>query len=83
MLEMRIEEKLCRGCQLCHDICPTDCFNFDEETEKTTVARVANCISCFSCVYICPASAISYTGHHLVKNFYRNIEFSKRMAKFL
>lgn len=83
MLEMRIEEKACRGCQLCLDVCPTECFSFDDARQKAVVAKIGNCIGCLSCVYICPSMAISHRNHHVVKNFYRNIEFSQRIEKFL
>lgn len=83
MLEMTIHEKSCRGCQLCLDVCPTDCFSFDNETQKARVEIVENCIGCLSCGYICPSDAIVHTNYYVVKNFYRNIEFSRRMEKFL
>jgi len=83
MLEMTIQEKACRGCRLCLDVCPTDCFSFDEATQKAKVAVIENCIACRSCAYICPSGAIAHSNYHEVKNFYRNIEFSKRMEKFL
>ncbi len=40
MLEMKIHDKACRGCKLCLDICPTDCFSFDEEKQKAVVEKV-------------------------------------------
>ena len=83
MLEMTIHEKSCRGCRLCLDVCPTDCFSFDNTTMKAQVAVAENCIACLSCAFICPSGAISHRNHHVVKNFYRNIEFSRRMGKFL
>ena len=83
MLEMTIHEKSCRGCHLCIDICPTDCFSFDDSQKLAKVEILENCIACLSCAYICPSGAISHENHHVVKNFYRNIEFSSRMEKFL
>lgn len=83
MLEMIIHDKACRGCRLCLDVCPTDCFSYDEEKQKAEVAVVENCIACLSCAFICPSGAITHKDHHVVKNFYRNIEFSRRMGKFL
>jgi NAD-dependent dihydropyrimidine dehydrogenase PreA subunit len=68
---------------MCLDVCPTDCFVFEEETQKAVVDNVENCIACLSCAYICPAAAITHSGHHIVANFYRNISFSRRMEKFL
>lgn len=83
MLEMVIHDKACRGCHLCLDVCPTECFAYDDETNKATVKSVANCIACLSCAYICPSGAITHSNYHVVGNFYRNIFFSKRMEKFL
>jgi NAD-dependent dihydropyrimidine dehydrogenase PreA subunit len=83
MLEMIINDKACRGCQLCVDVCPTECFSFDVNTRKAGVAALENCIACLSCAFICPAGAIIHKNHHEVKNFYRDIEFSRRMEKFL
>jgi NAD-dependent dihydropyrimidine dehydrogenase PreA subunit len=83
MLEMTIHEKGCRGCRMCLDVCPTDCFIFDEEKQKAVVDEVANCIACLSCAYICPSQAISHANIPVVKNFYRNLIFSRRMEKFL
>lgn len=83
MLEMSIDEKACRGCELCLDVCPTDCFSFDTATAKATVKQVQNCIACLSCTYICPSHAIEHSKHHVVKNFYRNLEFSTKISKFI
>lgn len=83
MLEMIIHEKSCRGCQLCLDVCPTECFSFNQDSQKAEVKIIENCIGCLSCSYLCPSGAISHNNYHAVKNFYRNIEFSSRMEKFL
>lgn len=83
MLEMTINDKACRGCQLCLDVCPTECFSFDANSGKARVAILENCIGCLSCAFICPSGAINHRNLHEVKNFYRNIEFSRRMEKFL
>lgn len=83
MLKMEIREKACRGCRFCVDICPTDAIAFDEQSRKATVKEVDDCIACLSCGFICPSGAIVHSGHHVVKNFYRNLYFSRRMEKFL
>ena len=83
MVEMNIHDNSCRGCRLCLEVCPTDCFSFDEADQKAKVKTVENCIACLSCAYICPSQAISHGNIHVVKNFYRNLEFSIRIGKFL
>ena len=83
MLEMEIHEKSCRGCRLCIDVCPTECFAFDEENQKARAENVKNCIACLSCSFICPSGAIEHRNYPMVRNFYRDIEFSRCMEKFL
>jgi NAD-dependent dihydropyrimidine dehydrogenase PreA subunit len=83
MLEMTINDKACRGCRFCLDICPTECFSFEQQSGKAQVTAVENCIACLSCAFLCPSGAISHSNYHQVKNFYRNIEFSQRMGRFL
>jgi ferredoxin len=73
MLEMTINDKACRGCQLCLDV----------HSSKARVEILENCIACLSCAFICPSGAINHKNIHEVKNFYRNIEFSRRMERFL
>ena len=83
MLELEIHEKSCRGCRFCIDVCPTECFVFDEENQKARVDNVKNCIACLSCGFVCPSGAIEHRNYPMVRNFYREVEFSKRMEKFL
>ena len=82
-LEIAIHERACRGCELCVDICPTRVFRFNLEKRLCEVDHVEDCIACLSCGYICPSHAITHSGHHEVKNFYRDSEFSKRVGRFL
>lgn len=83
MIQVKIEEKACRGCQQCVDICPTEVFRYEENERKAQVAEESNCIGCLSCTYLCPSTAISQSSYHTVKNFYRDVTFSRRMEKFL
>jgi ferredoxin len=83
MVEIKISETGCRGCQLCVDICPTETLLYDEPTKQAKVQETEDCITCLSCIYLCPSGAIALSGHHAVKNFYRDINFSKRVEKFL
>ena len=82
-MHVEIHEQACRGCQMCVDICPTDVFEFSQDTQKATVSVVDDCIGCLSCAYDCPSGAITHQDVHLVKNFYRDMEFCERMEKYL
>lgn len=68
---------------MCADICPTKVFVMDGVKRVCTVDHVEDCIACLSCSYICPSQAITHTDFHVVKNFYRNADFCKKMGKFL
>lgn len=82
-LEIEVHEQSCRGCELCIDICPTKVFALNEEKKICDVSHAEDCIACLSCTHICPANAISHKNHHVVKNFYRDVDFCKKMGKFL
>lgn len=82
-VEIQIHERACRGCELCVDICPTKVFSFDSATRLCQIDHAEDCIACLSCAYICPSHAITHSGHHVVKNFYRESEFDKRIGRFL
>jgi len=82
-VEITVHEQACRGCEMCVDICPTKVFTFDAEKRLCTVGHAEDCIACLSCAFICPSGAITHDNYHQVKNFYRDLEFSKRMGKFL
>lgn len=68
---------------MCVDVCPTDVIAFDAGERKARVETVQDCIACLSCAWICPSGAITHTGHHLVRNFYRDLVFTERMERFL
>lgn len=83
MLEINVHEQACRGCEMCVDICPTSVFEFDADKRLCEVKHADDCIACLSCAYICPSGAITHSGCHMVKNFYRDLDFCSKMEKFL
>ncbi len=82
-VEIHVHERACRGCEMCVDVCPTRVFGFDEARCVCTVDHAEDCIACLSCAYVCPSHAIAHTGHHVVKDFHRDLEFCKRIGRFL
>ena len=82
-LEISVHEQSCRGCELCIDICPTKVFELDAEKRICVVSKSEDCMACLSCAYLCPSGAITHKGIHLVKNFYRDEEFCRKMENFL
>lgn len=83
MVQITVDQDACRGCEMCVEICPVDVYTFDDSKAKAVVSIPENCIACLSCMYVCPSEAIEMQDYHVVKNFYRDIEFSRRMERFL
>lgn len=83
MIQVSIHEQACRGCELCVDICPTKVFTYDAALFRSIVSNSEDCFGCLSCAFLCPSGAITHEGHKIVNNFYRDMEFCKRMEKFL
>jgi ferredoxin len=83
MVTIEIRPDGCRGCKMCVDICPTKVLSFDEATMKAKVELAEDCVACLTCKYICPSGALTHDNYPAVKNFYRDVEFSRRMERFL
>lgn len=61
--EITIDEKACRGCSLCVEICPTQVFHYSESDKLAVVDNASQCFGCLSCSEICPSGAII---HHYI-----------------
>jgi NAD-dependent dihydropyrimidine dehydrogenase PreA subunit len=83
MISIRLREEACRGCQMCVEVCPTHVFSFDAAAAKAKPVNADDCFGCLSCAFLCPSQAIVHEGVYAVKNFYRDLEFSRRIARFL
>jgi NAD-dependent dihydropyrimidine dehydrogenase PreA subunit len=71
MATIVIEEKGCRDCSLCVDICPTKVLERDEPAALARVVRVDDCIGCTSCECICPSRCITVSDIAVQKPFFR------------
>lgn len=66
-----IEEKGCRDCSLCIEICPTDVFAHDDGRGMAVVRSEVDCIGCTSCQFICPSRCIKVSDVVVQRPFYR------------
>lgn len=83
MVQITVHERACRGCEMCVDVCPTRVLDYDKERHLAVVTHPEDCIACLSCSYICPSGAVRHEEYHVVKNFYRDLDFTRKMEKFL
>ncbi|MBN2013639.1 MAG: 4Fe-4S binding protein [Candidatus Altiarchaeota archaeon] len=58
MVQIEVDESLCKGCGMCADVCPTGVLEKQENFEPTKVVNPDDCIQCLSCLEICPAYAV-------------------------
>ena len=54
----KIDYTHCTGCGECYDMCPMDCFGWDEETKMPTIDYPGECSICCFCETVCPEVAI-------------------------
>lgn len=80
---VQIEERGCRGCSLCVEICPVDVFEKGQTDPVPKIVSAADCMGCFSCVYICPSRCIAVDDVQLQRPFYRSEENMALVEKFL
>ena len=60
---IKIDEKLCKGCDICYTICPVNVFKKSDKINKKGyfIPNPVNddkCIKCGLCVVMCPEFAI-------------------------
>ncbi|RKY57599.1 MAG: 2-oxoacid:acceptor oxidoreductase [Candidatus Latescibacterota bacterium] len=63
-VDLRIDERLCKGCGLCVAFCPVGILELSEEVgdfgyPHARVTDISRCTGCFNCATMCPDVAIS------------------------
>lgn len=57
----KIDTKLCNGCGMCVQLCPTDVLRLDKKSRKAVITYPEDCQVCELCMVNCPAKAIVVT----------------------
>jgi NAD-dependent dihydropyrimidine dehydrogenase PreA subunit len=78
---VNIDDKGCRGCTLCVEVCPVEVFELDGQIAKVSVAE--DCIGCLSCFYICPSQCIEVSDIEILPPFHRMERNVDLVEKFL
>jgi NAD-dependent dihydropyrimidine dehydrogenase PreA subunit len=64
-----VDEQKCAGCKECFDFCKHEVYAWDEEKDKTRVARPYQCVvGCSTCAGLCKEGAISFPPLTILKN---------------
>ncbi len=66
-MSVKIEEKFCKGCDICVYFCPKEVLELSEERNEkgynvAEVVKPEECIQCGLCEENCPDLAISVTN---------------------
>jgi NAD-dependent dihydropyrimidine dehydrogenase PreA subunit len=80
---VHIEERGCRDCRLCVEICPTKVFDQNDARQLAEVKRDADCIGCTSCKYLCPSGCIDVDRFVAQRPFHRLDANAALVARFL
>jgi len=57
-MPVKINYQLCNGCGICYNVCPMDCYGWDEEKDLPILAHDEECWHEGNCVTDCPQKAI-------------------------
>lgn len=53
-----IDYDKCIGCKRCYELCPQDCFTWDEENKRPVATHGFDCWFCGVCWFECPKRAV-------------------------
>jgi ferredoxin len=53
-----VEESGCTLCRSCANVCPTNAFKFDEESNSLYFKHI-NCVGCGLCEQVCPENVVT------------------------
>jgi len=64
MPKIEVNEDLCKGCELCKNVCPKQCIEMSKKFSKNgyypaKLAKEDCCIGCKMCYQVCPDVAIT------------------------
>ncbi len=55
-----VDGEKCKGARFCENVCPKDCFDFDDTSRIIHIPRADECVQCGACVVQCPFDALYF-----------------------
>lgn len=85
MSRVAIDDRGCRGCELCIDECPCGVFEAKPvgDGRRVRAVRPQDCMGCFSCFHLCPSQCIQIEDVELQRPFHRFDENVNLVERFL
>ncbi len=71
-----INEKMCAGCAVCIDTCPSDAITMNGDT---ALIDQENCIRCGTCHDICPQDAVRHDSERIPFLVDENIKWAQKL----
>ncbi len=86
-LKVVLEKKKCRGCGICQQVCPRNCYEIDGSRHIAMIARENQCVQCGACIVQCPFDALHFESPQgkiilpeVIRKFKLNL-IGKRLVK--
>jgi len=87
LLRVILDEKKCRGCSICEQVCPRNCYEMDKGRHIAIMPRVDRCVQCGACIVQCPFDALYFESPkgeiiypEVIRKFKLNL-LGKRLVK--
>jgi len=87
LLKVIIDRKKCRGCGICKQVCPRNCYEIDKDRHVALMPGADRCVQCGACIVQCPLDALYFKSPkgeviypEVVRKFKLNL-IGKRLVK--
>jgi NAD-dependent dihydropyrimidine dehydrogenase PreA subunit len=60
LLQIELDEELCKGAGFCETVCPKDVFEVDHHRKLASLPRADACVQCGACIVQCPFDALFF-----------------------
>jgi len=60
LLKVILDEEKCRGCGICEQVCPRNCYEMDKDRHIAVMPGADRCVQCGACIVQCPFDALYF-----------------------